>query len=201
MVKKIFVLVSVFILQGCFTNKTAFTEEKNKSNFDPVVLKYFGKINSENTESSIWINNVLINNYNVTMDLNFPNDSDHLPLLKKVKPTLNLLEEITEQSRKDLEIDFKNSGTSKDYIDLHLDSMQKEDYEFLKIDDQSGKDKLKTALLKTTELRRIGFYPNDSNDYLIFDYSLSKNRKAITNYLLVFKYDINLKLVDVTIES
>jgi len=186
---------------GCHRSNQLNSGEGLSMNSNMIHLKYFGNVDSSNDQTTIWQKQVDFDGQKVRMDLNFPDDSNKKSLLLGSKTTLDKLEKVVQNSRVALNQDYKNQGFTKDFIVMHLEWLQKEDYEFLKIDHQLSKDKKETGLLKSTELRRIGIFLDDFENHIILDYAISKNGLAITNDLLVLKYNKNYQLTGITTES
>ncbi len=52
--------------------------------------------------------------------------------------------------------------------------------------------------MSSLHLERIGFYPNQPEQFAVFDYSLGE---SLTNYLLVVNFDDQGRVTEVAMES
>lgn len=99
--------------------------------------------------------------------------------------------EINQCNTIEIRKEFENSeeNTVKEYISHHLAEIPKDELDEL----MSSKDKTKSdkeKLFEKIKLTRIGIYPQDKDQYAIFDYTIGE---TYTQYLLVVKTDKNGK--------
>ncbi len=93
--------------------------------------------------------------------------------------------------------DFKNTGIVKDYVEHHLEDIEKEDLDKFLI----GSDHaipVEEQLLHTLHLERVGFYPQNNDSFAVFDYTISRD---ITQYVIVVTFDKSGLVVGLDMES
>lgn len=157
---------------------------------------YFGEIDlnnlQEDYETKIRINNVEV-------DLHFENNSINIAKAQTIKNVLENLTDFDIQNKTYIENDYhdEENSTVKEYLEFHLEELDNKILaEFIDFEDQNSNPE--KQLLKKLKLASIGFYPDDSDNFAVFDYTIDKK---ITNYLIVVNTDENNNLDDITWES
>jgi hypothetical protein len=162
-----------------------------------IELKYFGKVDLNNTEEYI---DVLtnINGNEVSIDLNIIEEKI---TKKSILPTISFLEnlpEIEKTAHKQVLSNFKNGSIVKDYIEHHIGEFNDEELKSLGIESTDSSESKKEKFLNKIHLKRIGIYPEEWDSLAIFDYTINDD---LTQYLIVLKFDSDGKFVDIYTES
>jgi len=82
------------------------------------------------------------------------------------------------------------------YIEHHLEIMDKS--EFIGLVDFENNSSPGDQLVKKLMLVRIGFYPDSSDTFAVFDYTIGRE---LTNYLVVINYNSKGVFDSMTMES
>lgn len=173
--------------------------EKNKriQSQEMVELKYFGQIDLNKAEEYIDVS-ANINGNEVSLDLNFIEETISK---ETIKPTITFLENISEIEKTasdQVKSDFVNGAIVRGYIEHHVKEFNDEDLKSLGIDATDSSEDKKQKILNKIHLKRIGFYPEEGNSFAIFDFTISED---LTQYLIVLSFDNNGELVDIYTES
>lgn len=161
-------------------------------------LPHFGEIEASSLEEYYDVE-IEFNDENVSIDLNFEEESIDTKKLDHVKKIIEGLATYDEQNKKYIQQDYKDEekDTVRTYVEHHIEEI--EESELLEIIDISDKtDSKETQLIKALHLVRVGFYPHSDETFVTFDYSLDQD---VTDYLVVINTDENGKLVHMTMES
>ena len=173
-------------------------KKQNVSQIQEIIeLKYFGKIDLNNTEEYF---DVIadINGNKVSMDLNIV---DEKISKKTIEPTIRFLEnlnEIEKNAHKQVLSDFKNGKIVNDYIEHHIEEFNNEELQSIGIEPTESLEVKKMKFLNKIHLKRIGIYPEEWDSLAIFDYTIND---GLTQYLIVLKFDNDGKFVDIYTES
>lgn len=171
--------------------------QKNNIDNEIVDLKFFGKIDLNNTEEYI-DTSASINGNEISIDLNF---FEKKISKKTIEPTiylLNNLSEIEKKAKKIILEDYKIQNVVVDYIEHHLQEFSEDDLESLNIIQTEKLEEKKLKFLNKIKIVRIGIYPEDSDSMAIFDYTIGRD---LTQYLIVLRFDSKGKLVEIVMES
>ena len=82
-------------------------------------------------------------------------------------------------------------------MEFHLEELQENELQEV-LKNASSERKKRKKLLKLLHLTRIGFYPHDAQNYVVFDYTFGDD---VTNYLLVVGMNNADKVEFITMES
>lgn len=181
----------ILIVLSCSKNPA---QSKNDSS-----MKYFETTNFKNLNDNYISKDISINGNKINIDLNFENNQPTTEELENLNKFLNKLSKIIEANDDKTKSEFKspNENSVKDYITHHLSEISNPELQQL-ID---TKDKSKTDVVKLLEklrLKRVGIYPQDNNQYSVFDYTIGEE---LTQYLIVIFTDKEGKIIDVAMES
>lgn len=158
-------------------------------------LPLFGQLDLSNLDEYYDVA-IDFNGTQVTLDLNFDEHSVEPAQLEAARTIINNLVEQDRKNWKYIEDDFKNGETVRRYIQHHLEGSEEELTGLVDFEDRSTDPAIQ--LLQKLRLKRVGFYPEDEQNYVIFDYSIAPD---LTDYLLVLFCDVKGDLKILTIES
>lgn len=135
------------------------------------VLPYFGEIDINKTKDVD--GTIIAENFEIKIDLNFDEDYISKTQLKNIKVALENINHYLSIAKNILKEDFIKDGDVKDYFEHHKDYISDKNEFF---------NKLKVS--------RIGFYPDENNEYMILDFSIGKK---VTNYIITISFNHNLE--------
>ena len=180
--KQILIITIMFSFFGC-NNKT---EE----------LPYFGTITLSNTRD-YEVDNIKINDNNVSIDLNFELDKINRKTLSNVRSILENLESIDKQNQNKFRNYISEDGMVREYYNFYIegyDSKQLNDY--LKKADQNLPMELR--LLNATKLKRVGIYPYSPSFFAVLDYKVFDE---YSDQILVVVLNEKGEIEKITVES
>jgi len=161
-------------------------------------LPYFGNLPTENLEEYYNVD-IELNGNEIQVDLNFENQTVDILILNKIKNFIEKLEKFDKLNKTYILNDYndENGDTVKFYLEHHLEELDKEELtKLVNFDDTVTEPE--QQLLSKLKLVRVGLYPDNEDNFAIFDYSIGKD---ITNYLVVINTDENGQLDYMTMES
>ena len=161
-------------------------------------LPYFGNLPTENLEEYYDVD-IELNGNEIQVDLNFEHQTVDALILDKVKNFIEKLEKFDELNKTYILNDYndEDGDTVKFYLEHHLEEVDKEELtKLVNFDDTITEPE--QQLLSKLKLVRVGLYPDDEDNFAIFDYSIGED---ITNYLVVINTDENGQLDYMTMES
>ncbi|MCX2496136.1 DUF2004 domain-containing protein [Pedobacter sp. PF22-3] len=161
-------------------------------------LPYFGNLPTENLEEYYDVD-IELNGNEIQVDLNFENQTVDTLILDKVKNFIEKLEKFDKLNKTYILNDYndEDGDTVKFYLEHHLEELDKEELtKLVNFDDTITEPE--QQLLSKLKLVRVGLYPDNEDNFAIFDYSIGKD---ITNYLVVINTDENGQLDYMTVES
>lgn len=172
-----------------------FQNMKNQNQI--IVLKYFGEINLSKTEEYIDVS-VDINGNEVSLYLNFVEEEISKKTIESITDLLNELPKMEEVAHQYIISDLKEGGTVKDYIEHHLEEFSIAELKLLSIENADAKDLQIRKFLDQIHLKRIGFYLEESDSIVIFDYTINDD---LTQYIIVVTFDSRGGIIDINMES
>lgn len=161
-------------------------------------LPYFGNLPTENLEEYYNVD-IELNGNKIQVDLNFEHQTVDTLILDKIKNFIEKLEKFDKLNKTYILNDYndEDGDTVKFYLEHHLEEVDKEELtKLVNFDDRITEPE--KQLLSKLKLVRVGLYPDDEDNFAIFDYSIGKD---ITNYLVVINTDENGQLDYMTMES
>ncbi|MFW0718848.1 DUF2004 domain-containing protein [Pedobacter sp. N23S346] len=161
-------------------------------------LPYFGNLPTENLEEYYNVD-IELNGNKIQVDLNFEHQTVDTLILDKIKNFIEKLEKFDKLNKTYILNDYndEDGDTVKFYLEHHLEEVDKEELtKLVNFDDKITEPE--KQLLSKLKLVRVGLYPDDEDNFAIFDYSIGKD---ITNYLVVINTDENGQLDYMTMES
>lgn len=161
-------------------------------------LPHFGNLATENLEEYYAVN-IEFNGAEIEIDLNFENKTIDTITMDKVKNFIENIEKYNKLNKTYILNDYndEDGDTVKSYLEHHLEEVEKEELlNLINFDDKTIEPELQ--LLKNLKLVRVGLYPDNEDNFAIFDYSIGVE---ITNYLVVINTDENGQLDYMAMES
>lgn len=161
-------------------------------------LPHFGNLATENLEEYYTVN-IEFDGDEIEIDLNFENKTFDTITMDKVKNFIENIEKYNKLNKTYILNDYndEDGDTVKSYLEHHLDEVEKEELSnLINFDDKTIEPELQ--LLKNLKLVRVGLYPDNEDNFAIFDYSIGVE---ITNYLVVINTDEHGQLDYMTMES
>ncbi|MBW8244032.1 DUF2004 domain-containing protein [Muricauda oceani] len=180
--KQILIIAIMFSFFGC-KNKT---EE----------LPYFGTITLSNARD-YEIENIKINNNNVSIDLNFELDKINRKTLSNVRSILESLESIDKQNQNKFRNYISEDGMVQDYFNFYI---QEYDFQQLNnyLNDADQSLLIELRLLNATKLKRVGIYPDSPSSFAVLDYKVFDE---YSDQILVVVLNEKGEIEKITIES
>lgn len=163
-----------------------------------IELQYFGSIDINQLENYYAVK-IEFNGQTIRLDLNFENKSISEEQAESNKKFLDNILAYDLQNKIVIDKDFKDEGESLDYINFYFEELDEEELSGIIdfVDKDVPNEKL---LLNKLRLIRVGLYPDYSEYYGVFDYSIDIDGEPC-NQLLVVTTDDNGELVNITWES
>ena len=190
----------MFSFFSCNKKNKSNLNEKNEiesgTNNETEELPFFETITLSNARD-YEVDNVKINDNNVSIDLNFELDKINPKSLKSVRNILSNIEDIENKIKKQLLEYIDDEGMVKEYYKFHIEEVDAQVLsDYLKGADQSQTTELQ--LFRKTKLKRIGFYPDSPKSIAVFDYRVLYD---FSDEILVVVLDENGEIERITIES
>lgn len=161
-------------------------------------LPHFGKIPTDNLEE-YYVVDIDFKGNQIQIDLNFDSKTIDASTFEKIKKVIEDIEKFDKQNKKYILEDYNDDegDTVKFYLEHHLNDVEKEELSAL-INFADTANEPEKQLLNKLKMVRVGLYPNDKENFAIFDYSIGEE---ITNYLVVINTDENGELDYMSMES
>ena len=161
-------------------------------------LPHFGNLTLENLEEYYDVS-IEFDGDEIEIDLNFEHKTIDTLTMNKVKNIIENIKMYDKLNKAHIEHDYndENGDTVKFYLEHHLEEVEKEELsDLINFDDKTTEPELQ--LLKNLKLVRIGLYPDNEDNFAIFDYSIGVE---ITDYLVVLNTDEKGQLDYMAMES
>ncbi len=168
-----------FGFQGC---KSQDNQNDNKTT-ENLSLPYFGEITIEPTRD--YDTEIKLADYSIASDLNFYEEVVNKTTLTEVELILNDLPTFIDKSKEILIADYYKGGAVKEYIEHHLEVMEKAELEQL-LKNTDKEEETEKQLLSIMKVVRIGFYPDEDSHYAVFDFSIGTDE---TDYRITIRYN------------
>ncbi|MFL9483513.1 DUF2004 domain-containing protein [Chitinophagaceae bacterium LWZ2-11] len=163
-----------------------------------ITLPYFGELNSDSLDE-YYDEEIEFNGRQIDLDLNFENETIEPAKLESVKRFIENIALYNAKNEERIMVDYNDEDcdTAKTYAEHHLEELSKDDLsQLVDFDDKSIDPE--RQLLKKLQLVRVGLYPDNDEDFAIFDYSIGQD---LTNYLVVVFTNVNGEMDYMTMES
>jgi len=161
-------------------------------------LPHFGNLATENLDEYYDVN-IEFDGDEIEIDLNFENKTIDTITMDKVKNFIENIEKHNKLNHTYILNDYndEDGDTVRSYLEYHLEEVEKEELsDLINFDDKTTEPELQ--LLKNLKLVRIGLYPDNEDNFAIFDYSIGVE---ITDYLVVLNTDEKGQLDYMAMES
>lgn len=157
---------------------------------------YIGEVNLQQPEE-YYEASMPFDNREVQVDLNFEGEPLEPVQLDIVNQFLKQLPQLDAACRQIIAEDYEDADgdTARTYVQHHLEELSAEAKAALLGADEEDEA---TALLGKLHLVRIGFYPDDEENFAMLDYSIGTE---LTQYLIVLGVSANGDIAYLTMES
>ena len=163
-----------------------------------IELQHFGQVDINQLEE-YYSTKTEIDGEPIRLDLNFENKNISEEQVETIKKFLDNILAFDIQNKVVIKKDFKDEGETVDYLNFYMEELDEE--ELSGIIDYGNQDVPKEEqLLSKLRLIRVGLYPDYTNYYGVFDYSIDIEGEPC-NQLLVVKTDKQGGLAHITWES
>ncbi len=166
-----------------------------------IELPYFGQIDFTQL-NEYYAANTILNEWTLSLDLNFENKSINQEDAKHIKYFLDNILVFDQDNKTEIRKNFNEGGEAVDYINFYLEELDEEELRAIINYDDASRPK-EEQLLNKLKLIRVGLYPDmkfGADYYGVFDYSIELDG-APCNQLLVVKTYSNWRLDHITWES
>jgi hypothetical protein len=159
-------------------------------------LPFFNELNSDSL-TDYYEATIDFEQATIQLDINFDETTIDPDKLLTVMNYLDELQAIIGIAKKGIFNDFENGEDVKEFLTFHIEELDKSDLDsLLKHADKTLS--LEQQILSILKLRRIGFYPDDDDEFAILDFVLDKE---ISQYILVVKINDSKTVDHITMES
>lgn len=174
--------------------------KKSKKTSNAIVesetLRFFGAITLSNARD-YEVDNIKINDNIVSIDINFEEDKIHPKTIKSIRNILNNIEAIEKAIKEEIHAKVNQDGMVKEYFEFHAEEIDAQDLKmYLKDTDQNLTTELQ--LLSKLKLKRLGFFPDATNFFAIFDYRVASE---LSDDILVVCLNNKGEIIKFTVES
>jgi len=199
-VKQILIVIIMFSFFSCNKNNKSKSDGKNITengiNSKTEELPFFGTITLSNARD-YEVDNIKINDNNVSIDLNFEGDKISPKSLKNVRNILTSIADIEKKIKNEILQYINEEGIVNFYYKYHIEEIDAQILnDYLRDTDQNLTTELQ--LLSKTKLKRIGFYPDSPKSFAVFDYRVLSE---FSDQILVVVLDKNGGIERITMES
>lgn len=162
------------------------------------ILPKFGQLDTENLEE-YYDATIDLNGQEVQIDLNFGETTIGVDKLESVKKFIETISDLDLKNRKYIEADYhdEDADSVRTYVEHHLEELDEDDLSSL-IDKSNKKLNPEMQLVKQLRLVRMGLYPQEEDQFAIFDYSIDPE---LTQYLVVLFTNEHGEVEYITMES
>lgn len=145
-----------------------------------IKLPFFNELNSDSLTDYYEVN-IDIKQNKIQLDINFNETIINADRLITLKGYLDAPQAIIDIAKKEIFNDYENGEDVKEFLTFHIEELDQSDLDsLLKHADKSLS--LEQQILSVLKLRRIGFYPEDKDEFAVLDFTLNEE---ISQYLLV----------------
>ncbi len=161
-------------------------------------LPHFGDIDPDDLEDYYDVE-IEFEGKEVEISLKFERETIDISRLAIVRAVLEKIADFHNKNKANIEQDYKSDDgdTVRAYVEHHLEDIPKNELNgFIDFENKSLPPEFQ--LMKALHLVRIGFYPDQSDQFVVFDYSISSD---LTDYLVVINTNDQGELDYMTMES
>ena len=159
-------------------------------------LPYFGNLDLSKLEEYYDVD-IDFEELEIQLDLNFEGKTISTEKLDAVKTMLEKLAEHDRANRAAIDADFTDGDTVAEYIGHHIDELDEETLHTL-IDPKETEVSPQQQLLSKLHLVRVGLYPDNEEEFAVFDYSIDPE---LTDHIVVVFTNSTGEIDYMTIES
>lgn len=159
-------------------------------------LKYFNEIDLQNLTDYYEVD-IDFKGNPLQLDINFEETKINESDLDYLKTILADLDGTLLKVNDFIQNDYKSGEDVQEFLTFHLEEFDNNELESLLSDSDKSLTK-EEQLLSIIKLKRIGFYPEDNDEYAIFDFVTDEE---VSQYLLVVKVNSKGELDHITMES
>jgi Protein of unknown function (DUF2004) len=161
-----------------------------------IIIPIFGEINLISLKD-YYEEEIIFNGKKLKLDLNFNETEISEDRIQIVINILNNLSNVLNQVWESIEQDFKEGENVNEYIVFHFEEMFEDEIKELLKCSNKGLTR-KEQFLSVLNLKRIGFYPEEKDEFAVFDFV---TKEELSQYLLVVKLDDKVQPNQITMES
>jgi len=161
-----------------------------------MLVKPFGEIDPDNLKD-YYSGEITTSNRAINVDLNFEETKISKDNLLKVSNFIENINVFLEQAMKYISTDYdlgEDSETAQEYLSHHLEYMGAEEVNSL----FGTKEVNKQLYFSKLQVYRVGFYPEESEDFVIIDIQFPEE---VTNYLMAVTLDSKFELSFIGMDS
>jgi uncharacterized protein YbcC (UPF0753/DUF2309 family) len=159
-------------------------------------LPFFNEINADEITDYYEVD-IEFEQRNIQLDLNFDETSIEPDRLLIVKSYLDDLSAIIDIAQKEIDNDFANGDEVQEFLNFHTTEMDQDELDdLLKNADKSLS--VDQQILSVVQLKRIGFYPEEEDEFAILDFVL---HEEVSQYILIVKMSDSKTVDHITMES
>lgn len=161
-------------------------------------LPLFGELDTQNLKEE-YVSSFKFEGKPIKIDLNFF-DGDEITeeIFNKAKKFIDLIEDHIRNAYTYLGEDFDAEGETYGYIEHHTENLQPEELKAIIGNESSDEDELYDNLFDHLKLQRVGIFPEDDEEFAVFDFSIGEK---YTDYVIAIFVDSEGIMVDLGIES
>ncbi|MCZ2393540.1 MAG: DUF2004 domain-containing protein [Chitinophagales bacterium] len=161
-------------------------------------LSFFGEIDLQNLKEE-YISSFNFEGKQVKIDLNFF-DGDEISeeTFSKTQDFLNLIEDHIRNAYTYLGEDYDSEGETYGYIEHHAEELPEKELQSIIGKESLEDDALYDNLFEYLQLQRIGIFPEDTDEFAVFDFSIGEKH---TEYVIAIFVNSEGVMVDLGIES
>jgi hypothetical protein len=161
-----------------------------------IKLPFFDEIDSDSLTDYYQVD-AEIEGKQIELDLNFDDTKIDTDSLISLKNYLDTLPGVIEIAKKEILNDYETDENVKEYLTYHIEELDQNELDSL-TENADKSTSLEKQMLSVLHLRRIGFYPENEDQYAVFDFVLDLE---ISQYILVVNMNSAKALDHITMES
>ncbi len=160
-------------------------------------VTHFGALDINNLEEYYEVA-IQLADQSVSVDLNFDEDAVSESKLKVVNHFLEQVLQYDTAAKLAIQKDYAGGGDAvKEYVEHHLEVLSADDLDTVLASSEASLSN-ENKILNALHLKRIGFYPDEENQFAVFDYTIDKE---LTDYLVVVNFKKDGKVDSIAMES
>jgi uncharacterized protein YpmS len=187
-----------FVCLGCDFREWLNFNNINQYPMANYALPHFGDLDPNNLEDYYEVE-IDFNGQKIQIDLNFEQNKIDLKRLDIVKQFIGNIAAFNKANKKNIEQDYadENRDTVRTYVEHYIEYFDSEEISRF-VDLNNTEATLESQLIDSLKLIRIGLYPDEEENFAVFDYSIDTE---ITDQLVVIFAYPSGEMSFMTIES